>query len=317
VTATDPDGAAVQTTVTYTVTNLPPVAVDDAASAGSRPIIVDVLANDRDGGQDGDELRVIAAVAEHGTVQINLDGTITYNPFSGYSGQDALTYRISDGQGGFATAVVRLTVTAEPVIAPDDQKPRDATPYAFAAEPIGADGTVLETVEEMQQRGQLGDRWADGWRRDGANVAGLSSFSLRMTSSSRGAAAVIETFMRDRVLIINLSLADRDADYRAVEWKVQRADGRPLPSWLSPAGNDILMGEHSVDEEWIDLRVTGVLADGTVIVNEVRIQTRTGEIQPLKLGKSGAVSPRVLWDQLHADPAVNHRQVTALARRLG
>lgn len=190
-------------------------------------------------------MRVIAAVAEHGTVRINADGTITYNPFSGYSGQDELTYRISDRQGGFATAIVRLTVTAEPVIAPDDQRPRD------------------------------------------------------------------------RVLIINLSLADRDVDHRAVEWKVQRADGRPFPSWLSPAGNDVLMGEHSVDEEWIDLRVTGVLPDGTTIVNEVRIQTSTGEIQPLKLGKSGAVSPRVLWDQLHADPAVNDRQVTALARRLG
>ncbi len=293
------------------------MAVDDAASAGSRPITIDVLVNDHDGGQDGDGLRVIAAVAEHGTVRINADGTITYTPFSGYSGQDALTYRIGDGQGGFATAIVRLTVTAEPVIAPDDQQPRDVAPYSSTAEPIGADGMVLDTVEEMQNRGQFGGRWSDGWRRDSADVAGLSSFSLKLTSSSRGAAAVIETFMRDRVLIINLSLADRDVDHRAVEWKVQRADGRPLPSWLSPAGNDILMGEHSVDEEWIDLRVTGVLPDGTVVVNEVRIQTRTGEIQPLKLGKSGAVSPRVLWDQLHADPAVNDRQVTALARRLG
>jgi hypothetical protein len=34
VTATDPDGATVQTTVTYTVTNLPPVAQDDTATAG-------------------------------------------------------------------------------------------------------------------------------------------------------------------------------------------------------------------------------------------------------------------------------------------
>ncbi len=34
ITATDPDGASVQTTVTYTVSNLPPVAVDDTASVG-------------------------------------------------------------------------------------------------------------------------------------------------------------------------------------------------------------------------------------------------------------------------------------------
>ena len=33
ITATDPDGAAVTTTVTLTIVNLPPVAVDDAATS--------------------------------------------------------------------------------------------------------------------------------------------------------------------------------------------------------------------------------------------------------------------------------------------
>ena len=53
-TATDPDGASVQTTVTYTVVNLQPVAQDDAASVGEDDasvtgnVIADPMTGDHD-----------------------------------------------------------------------------------------------------------------------------------------------------------------------------------------------------------------------------------------------------------------------------
>src|SRR6185503_7040891 len=42
---------------------------------------------------------------------INPDGTVTYTPAADYQGADLLTYAIRDGEGGTATATVRLSVT--------------------------------------------------------------------------------------------------------------------------------------------------------------------------------------------------------------
>lgn len=79
-----------------------------------------VLANDTDA-DAGQTLRVVEVEnGAHGTVQIvdgpdadNLPGdAIAYTPDTDYSGTDAFDYRISDGQGGFDTAHVGITVQA-------------------------------------------------------------------------------------------------------------------------------------------------------------------------------------------------------------
>ena len=70
-----------------------------------------MLANDSD--VDGDHLTVIAASAPHGTTVINDDGTVTYTPVDGFSGQDTLAYTVSDGKGGTSQATVAITVPSE------------------------------------------------------------------------------------------------------------------------------------------------------------------------------------------------------------
>ena len=45
-----------------------------------------------------------------GTVTTNGGGDITYRPNSGLAGADSVTYSISDGRGGAATATVRVTI---------------------------------------------------------------------------------------------------------------------------------------------------------------------------------------------------------------
>ncbi len=139
--------------------------------------------------------------------------------------------------------------------------------------------------------------------------------AMKLTSSQTGSVAKIETFVRDRVLVVSLMLDDQTSDDK-VEWKVQRADGRPLPDWLDFVGGDVLMGERAADEEQIDLRVTAVLRDGTLIVNEVRIQTSTGEVQPIKLGKAGSIAPSLYWDRLDAGSLLKEAEVRGLAQRL-
>ena len=109
--ADDGNGGTAQTVFTWTVTNPAPVATDDAISTNEdTPVVIPVLGNDAD--PDGDVLTVVTATAGNGTVVINADGTLTYTPDPDFNGTDTITYRISDGNGGFDTAVVTVTVVS-------------------------------------------------------------------------------------------------------------------------------------------------------------------------------------------------------------
>lgn len=102
-----------KTTATATVTvtvNRPPVAAPDAAQTEvSLAVTIPVLANDDD--PDGD-LVVLDSVglATNGAVTANLDGTVTYTPTAGWTGQDQFMYTIKDGKGGSCTADVGVVV---------------------------------------------------------------------------------------------------------------------------------------------------------------------------------------------------------------
>jgi hypothetical protein len=113
------DGNGGEDTATVTVwvekpANEAPDAVDDAQStAFGTPVQIDVLGNDTD--PDGDDLTVTNVTdGANGTVVINADGTVTYTPNDGFSGEDTFTYTISDGNGGEDTATVTVTVADQP-----------------------------------------------------------------------------------------------------------------------------------------------------------------------------------------------------------
>ncbi len=103
-----------------------PVAADDAYTVDTDvSLVVDaasgLLANDTDA--DGDTLSVaeINGVAvtngetvtlANGDLTINTDGSFTFAPDAGFSGDQAFAYTVSDGQGGTATATSTVTVDA-------------------------------------------------------------------------------------------------------------------------------------------------------------------------------------------------------------
>ena len=101
------DGAAVLVTVAL---NGPPDAVDDTLVAAYEKVTtLPVLANDTD--PDGDLLAVTAVTqGGHGTVALNPDGSVTYDPDPLYLGTDTFSYTVGDGISGEDTAVVTLEV---------------------------------------------------------------------------------------------------------------------------------------------------------------------------------------------------------------
>jgi cysteine-rich repeat protein len=114
-TVADPSGATATAAVAVAVTSVndPPVAVDDAASLDEdTAVTVDAVANDLD--VDGDALTVAAVSQPAHGVALALDGhRVQYVPAPNYHGPDAVSYTISDGNGGQSTA--RLTLTVNPV----------------------------------------------------------------------------------------------------------------------------------------------------------------------------------------------------------
>jgi large repetitive protein len=93
-----------------------PTAVNDSYSTGEDvPLVVGglgVLANDTD--PESDPLTVTRdAGPQHGTLNLNSDGTFTYTPDPNWFGVDSWTYSDSDGTGNSNVATVTITVTAD------------------------------------------------------------------------------------------------------------------------------------------------------------------------------------------------------------
>jgi Bacterial Ig domain/Secretion system C-terminal sorting domain/FG-GAP repeat len=150
----------------FTEFQIPPIAVDDAASvAEDDSISIDVLANDFD--LDGDSL-VFASVTQpdHGTARV-LGRFVQYRPEPDYFGSDIMSYSIRDEYGHVEEANITVEVSpvpdapnAEPdsflvtedtiasleVLANDVDPDGDQMTIRLLVEPTLADATVLGEI---------------------------------------------------------------------------------------------------------------------------------------------------------------------------
>jgi VCBS repeat-containing protein len=121
--ADDGDLTSALATVTITVANRAPVAVDDGyVVTHDRTLTVTaasgLLANDTD--PDGDALSLgVTALPAHGTLSVAPDGGFTYAPAAGYVGPDTFSYAVSDNDKQ-ASASVSITVGNQPPVAGND-----------------------------------------------------------------------------------------------------------------------------------------------------------------------------------------------------
>lgn len=109
-TLADGRGGSATATVTATVVNRAPIAIaDSATAAGTRPAIVNVLANDSD--PDNHAITISSvSTPSNGTAVVNANGTITYIANAGFEGTDSFSYTIRDAFGAESSATVTVVV---------------------------------------------------------------------------------------------------------------------------------------------------------------------------------------------------------------
>ncbi len=123
-------------TITVNAVNDPPDAFDDEdTTLEDTPVTIDVLTNDID--PEADNLTV-TVIGVPGQGAVTSDGkTVAYTPTLNFNGMDIFTYTISDGNGGFDTATVTISVTAvndPPVAVNDNYSTAEDTPLLVSAE---------------------------------------------------------------------------------------------------------------------------------------------------------------------------------------
>ena len=139
-TVTDGFGGTAVGQVTINVAAVPdnPSAVDDEYDIDEGQTLAvgnaaaGVLGNDSDG--DGDALSVqnpgTRTTAFGGAVQLNANGTFTYTPATGFSGEDTFTYTVTDTTNRIDTATVTINVAfvnQDPVANPDTYEATEDT----------------------------------------------------------------------------------------------------------------------------------------------------------------------------------------------
>ncbi len=124
----DSDGNVAMSTITVLVTDVVPVAENDAASTAYRtPVTIPVLDNDAAGAADApldpSSIRLLdptdatytdtLTVAGEGTWTVEADGSVTFTPVEGFHGPvTPVAYLVEDSNGTPATAVISVTVGA-------------------------------------------------------------------------------------------------------------------------------------------------------------------------------------------------------------
>ncbi len=86
---------------------------DSATTTENQPVVINVVANDTDGGSPPITVTGVTQPS-HGTATNNGNGTVTYAPNHNFVGSDSFTYTIRNNCGKTATGNVSVTVNSPP-----------------------------------------------------------------------------------------------------------------------------------------------------------------------------------------------------------
>ncbi len=194
-TVSDGNGGTQSATLTITVSavNDVPNVQDDTATIAEDSVnnTIDVLSNDTD--IDGDTLTVVSATASSGQVSINPDGTLRYSPVPDFFGVVTISYTVSDGQGGTASATVTITIESVndlPVAVAQNVVTNEDANLAIMLSGTDIDGTITGyTVVEQPGHGDLIGTAPNLTYVPFDNFNGADSFTFSVTDDETGVSA--------------------------------------------------------------------------------------------------------------------------------
>jgi VCBS repeat-containing protein len=218
-TVTDDTGATDTATVTVTINgaNDAPDAGNDAATTlPDTAVDINVIGNDSD--PDASDVLTVSGLIqpEHGEITES-GGIITYTPDTGFVGVDGFSYTVSDGNGGFDTANVSVTVGIPPV--------GNTAPIAIAAtiEAIADEGGANLLTIDFNTLTVNGEPIISDTQQ---SIAQLDITSFELTADGRADAEITET--SPNVFQINLDDLNVDDGVTGnflIEYSV--SDGQP------------------------------------------------------------------------------------------
>ncbi|PID70350.1 hypothetical protein CSB37_03115 [bacterium DOLZORAL124_38_8] len=100
--------------IAYAKWNQNPIATDDTKTTTAvTPVEIDVTTNDTTSGTFDLATITITEVAQHGTLTVNANGTVTYTPNAGHIGADTFKYTVKDNNGVISNEAT-VTITVNP-----------------------------------------------------------------------------------------------------------------------------------------------------------------------------------------------------------
>lgn len=268
-------------TLSDTLDNVPPDGGENGAPVASPDFadtdedvsaVIDVLGNDSD--PDGDPLTVTSASADHGTVDINDDGTLTYTPDPDWNGTDTINYTITDTAGNEASSTVTVEVAPvndDPVANPDtaatvtgtsvviaplaNDTDVDGDTLAVLGTPTSANGTVAVnddgTITFTPDAGFVGTTVIDYEISDGQG--GTAASTITVTVGEDGSVTCRDgiVFGTDGNDLIDHSYVDpHDGDMVDANDAIIPGDGPNDDRIIAGAGNDTIfagLGDDTIE----------------------------------------------------------------------
>jgi T1SS-143 domain-containing protein len=283
VVATDKDGDAATATITVTVKDDGPVAVDDGVSVGSSPLSVsgNVLTND-DAGTDGGakvtevtfggtvvavpSVGTVSVAGTYGTLVIGANGAYTYTSSNTATGTDTFRYTMVDNDGDPSSA--NLAVTVDDIDTIPVVSPSSGTVDETFLTPVDVSGTVVADFKaDAPGALSLNDTFSSGGSKLGGSLTsnGVAVTVVRAGDTYTGTAGG-ET-------IFTLTLNPATGAYTYTQFKaLDHADGS------NP--NDIIT---------LNFGVTATDSDGDVANTSITINIK--DDAPIAVSDSASVAP--------------------------
>lgn len=251
-TISDGFGGTDTATVTMVIVaiNDAPVANNDQANVSEdSSVIINALANDAD--IDGDTLIITDATANSGTVTIGSEGNIVYTPLPNFVGTAIITYTISDGNGGEATA--QITVTVEnvndaPTLEGEEVSTNQDTPLSINvlndATDIDGDTLTIASAEATNGTVEIVNGVVTFTPADGFHGTATITVCVADPSGAQACATYTVTVIdtNDAPVVLNLTFTMEEDATLPIQLQGSDADGDALTYQLVTSPDGELVG---------------------------------------------------------------------------